>query len=89
MTDELQTVYITNDEWDATLLKQELEEAGIRVHLAYESARFVYGLVADGLGQMRVQVLADDENAARELADAYVARQAEPAEPAKDEQTPG
>ena len=78
MTDDLITVFTTNADWEAELVKHELAEEGIAVHLSYESVRHVYGLFADGLGQIRVQVLAAEADTAKRIVENYAQRQAAP-----------
>ncbi len=78
MSDELVTIHVTNVDWEAEMIKNYLEEAGVRVHVASESVRHLIGLVADGIGQIRLQVVAGDEAQARRLLDEYLSQQQAP-----------
>lgn len=73
MSGELVTVHTTNQEWDAELIKQFLEEQGVPVHLAYESVREIYGHFTDGIGGLRLQVPDEFEAEARRLLADYLA----------------
>lgn len=53
---EMTTVYVANGQPEAEIIKGRLETEGIPVMLRYESAGLVYGLIIDGLGQVKVQV---------------------------------
>ena len=53
---ELVTVYASMGPLRAEVIKSKLEAAGIPVLLSYESAGVVIGILADGLGEVRVQV---------------------------------
>ena len=58
MTDEnpLITVYVAQGQLEAEIIRGRLEIEGIPSILCYESAGLVYGIAADGLGQVQVQV---------------------------------
>jgi len=53
---ELVTVYTSMGPLQAEVVKSKLEAAGIPALLTYESAGIVIGILADGLGEVRVQV---------------------------------
>jgi hypothetical protein len=50
------TVYTTNGDPEAHIIKGKLETEGIPVLLKYESAGRVFGITIDGLGEIQVQV---------------------------------
>ena len=58
MTEEnpLITVYIAKGQFEAEIIRGRLEIEGIPSILSYESAGVVYGITADGLGQVEVRV---------------------------------
>ena len=49
----------TAGQMQAQVLKTKLETTGIPVLLEYESAGLVFGVILDGLGEVRVMVPAD------------------------------
>ena len=53
---DLVTVYASMGPLGAEVIKSKLEAAGIPVLLSYESAGVVIGILADGLGEVRVRV---------------------------------
>ena len=60
---ELKTVYVAQGRLVADVIKGKLESAGIPVLLDYESIGPVFGIVVDGIGEVRVKVpvaLADE-----------------------------
>jgi len=64
---ELKTVYVTQGHLVAEMIKGKLESAGIPVLLDYESIGRVYGIIVDGLGEVRVKVPAALAEEALEL----------------------
>jgi hypothetical protein len=61
-TEQLVTVRIVNY-MEAHIIKGRLENEGIPVLLSYESAGLVYGIMVDGLGEVKIMVprhLAED-----------------------------
>lgn len=50
------TVYIAQGQLEANVVKSRLESEGIPVLLQYESLSIVFGVIMDGLGQVKVQV---------------------------------
>jgi hypothetical protein len=50
------TIYTTNGDPEAYIIKGKLETEGIPVLLKYESAGRVFGITVDGLGEIQVQV---------------------------------
>lgn len=53
---ELKTVYVAQGHLVADVIKGKLESAGIPVLLEYESAGRVFGIIVNGLGEVRVKV---------------------------------
>jgi hypothetical protein len=53
---ELVTVYTSMGPLRAEVIKSKLEAAGVPVLLSYQSAGVVIGILADGLGEVKVQV---------------------------------
>lgn len=54
-------IKIVQGELRANIIKSHLEAEGIPVYLKYESAGIIYGITADGIGE--VKVLVPKENA--------------------------
>jgi hypothetical protein len=52
-------VKIVQGEASANILKSHLESEGIPVYLKYESAGIIYGITADGIGEVRILVPKD------------------------------
>jgi len=52
----METVYVAQGPLVAEVVKGKLESAGIPVLLDYESIGRVYGIIVDGLGEVRVNV---------------------------------
>jgi hypothetical protein len=65
--EELVQVYAASGEATASLIKGKLEQAGIPVLLRYESLGSVVGVLADGLGEVRVMVPKRFEELARQM----------------------
>jgi len=63
----LTTVYISNGQPEAEIVKGRLENEGIPAMLRYESAGVVYGLTINGLGQVQIQVPSSLAQHAREI----------------------
>lgn len=65
--DELVVVYTTQGMMRAEVVKSKLESAGIPAMLKYESAGRTFGIIIDGLGEVKVLVQKERETEAREL----------------------
>lgn len=63
MTEKLVTIAEYNESLEAEMAKMRLESAGLTVFLSGENARFM----EPGLGPLRLQVKAEDEEDAREI----------------------
>ena len=77
---ELTTVYVANGQPEAEIVKGRLEAEGIPAMSSYESLGIVYGLTADGLGQVKVQVPASLAQDAIEILEAGEADGTKPAD---------
>ncbi len=64
--ERLVTVYVTT-QMEAQIIKGRLESEGIPVLLKYESAGLVYGIMVDGLGEVKVMVPKRLAEEAREI----------------------
>jgi hypothetical protein len=71
MSNEFATVFTTNKDWEANLVKGYLEEAEVPVRLSFEAWTRVVGFVSGPLAEIRVQVLPNDEPRAMEIVDEY------------------
>jgi hypothetical protein len=49
-------IKIVQGEASANIIKSHLESEGIPVYLKYESAGIIYGIIADGIGEVRILV---------------------------------
>ena len=49
-------IKIVQGEAAANIIKAHLESEGIPVYLKYESAGIIYGIIADGIGEVRILV---------------------------------
>ena len=49
-------IKIVQGEVTANVIKSHLESEGIPVYLKYESAGLIYGITADGIGEVRILV---------------------------------
>jgi hypothetical protein len=49
-------IKIVQGEPVANIIKSHLESEGIPVYLKYESAGIIYGITADGIGEVRILV---------------------------------
>ena len=65
--EEFVAVYTTMGPLRAEVVKGRLESAGIPAFLKYESASTVYAVLVDGMGEVRVMVAKENEEAARKL----------------------
>jgi len=83
---ELTTVYVANGQPEAEIVKGRLEAEGIPVMLSYESLGIIYGLTADGLGQVKVQVPASLAQDAIEILEADEADITEPADQSQNKE---
>jgi hypothetical protein len=66
---KLETVHVAQGLLEAHVVKAKLEEAGIPALLVYESIGPVMGLSVDGVGEVRIQVAAEQAEGARALID--------------------
>ncbi len=64
--EQLVTVYIAT-QMEAQIIKGRLESEGIPVLLNYESAGLVYGIMVDGLGEVKLMVPKRLAEEAREI----------------------
>jgi hypothetical protein len=64
-TDDLVEVCREQGHPRAHVIKSKLEAAGIPATLSYDAAGWIFGITADGLGQVRVMVRAEDAEAAQ------------------------
>jgi len=69
VTDKSKLVVISTvyGELAANVIKSHLESEGIPVLLEYESAGKVYGLIVDGLAQVKILVTQELAKAARQI----------------------
>ena len=51
----------------ANVIKSHLESEGIPVYLKYESAGIIYGIIADGLGEVKILVPRERAEEARQV----------------------
>jgi hypothetical protein len=51
-----EVIKIVQGELSANVIKAHLESEGIPVYLKYESAGIIYGITADGIGEVRILV---------------------------------
>ena len=65
--DKLVTIYTAMGQPEAEIIKGRLEVEGIRAIFKYESLGSVYGLIVNGLGQVKVQVPAKYADRALEI----------------------
>ena len=61
------TVEVAGGEIKASILKAHLESEGIPVFLQYESTGRVYGIIVDGLGEIKIKVPAEFADEARQI----------------------
>jgi hypothetical protein len=54
-------------EASANIIKAHLESQGIPVYLKYESAGIIYGIIADGIGEVRILVPEEFAEEARQI----------------------
>ena len=64
---EFAVVKIVQGEIQANILKAHLESEGIPVYLKYESAGIIYGITADGIGEVRIMVPPELVEEARQI----------------------
>ena len=64
---DLAVVYRTYGHLRAELIRSKLELAGIPAMLSYDSASIVFGILVDGLGEVRVLVPASLADEARQV----------------------
>jgi hypothetical protein len=60
-------IKIVQGELRAKIIKAHLESEGIPVYLKYESAGIIYGITADGLGEVRILVPEDVAEEAKKI----------------------
>ena len=60
-------IKIVQGEMNANVIKAHLESEGIPVYLKYESASIIYGITADGIGEVRILVPAECAEEARKI----------------------
>ena len=70
-------VMVVQGEVRANVIKSHLESEGIPVMLKYEGAGRIYGILADGMGEVKILVPADCADEARHII--------EPVEPPENE----
>ncbi len=61
------TVHITNGLTKAYIIKSKLESEGIDVQLKYETISEIFGLTANGLGEVKILVKEKDFNIAKNI----------------------
>lgn len=61
------TVHITNGLTKAYIIKSKLESEGIDVQLKYEAISEIFGLTANGLGEVKILVKEKDFNIAKNI----------------------
>jgi hypothetical protein len=64
---ELTTIYVARGQFEAEIVRGRLEVEGIPSMLRYESAGLVYGILADGLGEVEIQVPSSLAQLARQI----------------------
>jgi hypothetical protein len=64
---EFVTVEVVNGEIKAGILKSHLESEVIPVYLQYESTGRVYGIIIDGLGEIKIKVPSEFADEARQI----------------------
>jgi hypothetical protein len=60
-------IKIVQGEASANIIKSHLESEGIPVYLKYESAGVIYGIIADGIGEVRILVPKECAEEARQI----------------------
>jgi len=60
-------VHITNGLPQANIIKTRLESEGIDVQLVYEAISEIFGLTANGLGEVKILVKEKDFNIAKKI----------------------
>jgi len=69
-------IYRTWSEEKAEMIKELLKDYGIESRLSSHATRSVHPIPVDGLGEIRINVLPQDEDKASELVEAYFGREA-------------
>jgi len=64
---ELTTIYVARGQFEAEIIRGRLEVEGVPSMLRYESAGMVFGIIADGLGEIEIQVPASLAQLARQI----------------------
>lgn len=67
MKDDLVQIYLTNDISTADLIKNTLEDNDINVILQQTTARSVYPITIDGMGEIKIMVLKENKEKAEEI----------------------
>jgi hypothetical protein len=60
-------IKVVQGELRANIIKGHLESEGIPVYLKYESAGIIYGITADGIGEVRIFVPQECAEEARKI----------------------
>ena len=60
-------IKIVQGEAIANIIKAHLESEGIPVYLKYESAGIIYGIIADGIGEVKILVPKEFQEEARRI----------------------
>lgn len=60
-------VKIVQGEACANIIKSHLESEGIPVYLKYESVGVIYGIIADGIGEVEILVPKEYEKEAKQI----------------------
>ncbi len=60
-------IKIVQGETSANIIKAHLESEGIPVYLKYESAGIIYGIIADGIGEVKILVPKECAEEARQI----------------------
>jgi hypothetical protein len=60
-------IKVVQGEAIANIIKSHLESEGIPVYLKYESAGIIYGITADGIGEVRILVPAECAEEAKKI----------------------
>jgi hypothetical protein len=60
-------IKIVQGEASANIIKAHLESEGIPVYLKYESAGIIYGIIADGIGEVKILVPKEFQEEAKRI----------------------
>jgi hypothetical protein len=64
---EFIVIKIVQGEARANVIKAHLESEGIPVYLKYESAGIIYGIIADGIGEVKILVPREFQEEAKRI----------------------